>query len=79
MKRIRYWLTSKRQLIAQLQEARDECDTLGDGLVTAWDKQESLTKQLLRLSRERYQERELRLAAEELRDEYLEQLENEEE
>ena len=76
--KLKYWLSSKRKLIAQLQEARDECDTLGDGLVTAWDKQESLTKQLHRLSRERFQERELRLAAEELRDTYLEQLENEE-
>jgi len=77
----------------QLQEAWDESDTLGDALVEAWDaadvwkgyfenkKEEcqSITKQLHRVSRERYQERELRLAAEDRRDVYLAELANEEE
>ena len=68
MKRIRYWLSSKKlqtaklhSLSKQLQEAWDECDTLGDHLVDAWDKQESLTEQLHRVARERDDERGLRL------------------
>ena len=54
-------------------------------MLESWNKAESLTVQLHRVARERYDERELRLdtqlrlAAEELRDVYLEQLENEEE
>ena len=93
MKRIRYWLTSKRLLMAQLhdiqrqlQEAWDDkkyySNLCGDWAAlyreTCLDK-DNMRVQLHRLSRERYQERELRLEAEELRDEYLEQLENEEE
>ena len=73
MQRIRYWLTSKRQLIAQLQEARDARDRLvarlGDCQDQYHDKcadHDSARKQLSRLSRERFQERELRIAAERL-------------
>ena len=92
MKRIRYWLSSKRRQMAklhdlqrQLQEAWDRCDIYEEGLLESWNKADSLTIQLHRVARERDKERELRLdtqlrlAAEELRDVYLEQLENEEE
>ena len=86
MKHIRYWLSSKRLLMAQmhdmqrqLQEAWDKCDELITERALLVQDADYLRNQLSRLSRERYQERELRLAAEELRDEYLEQLENEEE
>ena len=82
MKHIRYWFAKKKLLMAQLkdlsrqlQEAWDECDVLGDYLVDAWDKQESITDQLHRVARERFQERELRQAAEELRDVYLKEAE----
>ena len=86
MQRIRYWLTSKRLLMAQLhdmqrqlQEAWERCDELiTDRALMAQDVDYTRI-QLRRLSRERYQERELRMAAEELRDVYLEQLANEEE
>ena len=86
MQRIKRWLTSKRLLMAQLhdmqrqlQEAWDRCDELiTDRALMAQDVDYTRI-QLRRLSRERFQERELRMAAEELRDTYLEQLENEEE
>jgi len=77
--KLKYWLSSKRKLIAQLQEARDDRDYTKEVMAEVTDMNRSLARQLRRLSRERFQERELRLAAEELRDEYLEQLENEEE
>ena len=84
--KLKYWLTSKRLLMAQLhdmqrqlQEAWERCDELiTDRALMAQDVDYTRV-QLRRLSRERYDERELRLAAEELRDTYLEQLANEEE
>ena len=86
MQRIKRWLTSKRLLMAQLhdiqrqlQEAWDKCDELITERALLVQDADYLRNQLSRLSRERYQERELRLAAEELRDTYLEQLANEEE
>ena len=93
MKRIKRWLTSKRLLMAQLhdlqrqlQEAWDKNAMLdGENALlefaneTLIDSAENLVTQLHRVSRERFQERELRLAAEDLRDTYLEQLANEEE
>ena len=93
MKRIRYWLSSKRRQMAklhdlqrQLQEAWDEKDKYKVALRKSrrqygdlWDSHDGLKDQLHRVARERDKERKLRLAAEELRDVYLEQLENEEE
>ena len=70
MKHIRFYFASKKVQMAQLhdlsrrlQEAWDECDTLGDHLVDSWDKEECLRDQLLLVARERDQEREGRLGA----------------
>ena len=94
MKRMRYWLASKKLQMAQLhdlsrqlQEAWAECDTLGDHLVDSWDREECLREQLHRVARERDNERKLRLEAEDaLLDKHidnnlyhLEYLDNEEE
>ena len=102
---IRYWFTKKKLMLAQLrdlqrqlQEAWDKCDTLITERALLAQDVDHLRNQLNRVARERFQERELRLAAEaklldrytvgdktlaraakELRDEYLEQLANEEE
>ena len=82
MKRMRYWLASKKLLMAQLhdlqrqlQEAWNEKDILEDYYMDEWEKSNSLTDQLHRVARERFQERELRQAAEELRDVYLKEAE----
>ena len=102
MKRIRYYFASKKVQMAQLhdlqrqlQDAWDECDTLGDHLVDSWDREECLREQLHRVARERDQERKKRIDAEMalldrylvaksedpdvVRDRYLENAENEEE
>ena len=86
MQRIRYWLTSKRLLMAQLhdmqrqlQEAWDKCDELITERALLVQDADYLRSQMSRLSRERYQERELRLEAEDRRDVYLAELANEEE
>ena len=54
-------MAQAKVLSKQLQEARDVSNTLGNHLVDAWDKQESLTEQLHRVARERDDERGLRL------------------
>ena len=84
MKHIAGWFRRNNTLMAQakdlqrqLQEAWDAEKALRVMNGELLDTQLSLTSQLHRLSRERFQERELRLAAEELRDTYLEQLEEE--
>ena len=84
--KIKGWLSSKRLLIAQcekaqrqLQEAWEERDGWKAACYSWKDTANSITAQLHRLARERDEERRLRLAAEELREHYLEQLENEEE
>ena len=86
MKGISGWLRRNNLLMAQtkdlyrqLQKAWDKCDTLITERALLAQDVDHLRNQLNRVARERYQERELRLAAEELRDTYLEQLENEEE
>jgi len=87
MKRMRYWLASKKLLMAQmhdlqrqLQEAWNEKDILEDYYMDEWDKSNSLTEQLHRVASERDNERKLRLEAEDrLLDRYLENAENEEE
>jgi len=87
MKRMRYWLASKKLLMAQLhdlqrqlQEAWNEKDILEDYYMDEWEKSNSLTDQLHRVARERDNERKLRLEAEDrLLDRYLENAENEEE
>ena len=91
MKRMRYWFASKKLLMAQmhdlqrqLQEAWDNCVTLGDHLVAAnlysMEQSDYLTDQLHRVARERDNERKLRLETEDrLLDRYLENAENEEE
>ena len=84
MKRMRYWLASKKLLMAQmhdlqrqLQEAWNEKDILEDYYMDEWDKSNSLTDQLHRVARERDQERKKRIDAENaLLDHYLD---NEEE
>ena len=80
MKRIRYWLSSKRRQMAklhdlqrQLQEAWDDVSA-AEGHTQSWvkiyveevAKRDSVLAQLHRVARERDKERELRLAAEEL-------------
>ena len=91
--KIKYWLSGKRRQMAKLgdlqrqlteawrdlkdmREARDAARAVSLELA---EQKHYVTEQLRRVSRERFEERELRLAAEELRDVYLEQLENEEE
>ena len=90
MKHIAGWFRRNNTIMAQakdlgrqLQEAWDECVTLGDHIVAAnlysMEQSDYLTDQLHRVARERDNERKLRLEAEKLRDVYLEQLKNEEE
>ena len=84
MQRIRYWLSSKRRLMAklhdlqrQLQEAWDEGDSWKEGCYEKDKDYGFVVSQLHRVARERDQEREKRLAAEDaLLDMYLD---NEEE
>ena len=79
MKRMRYWLASKKLLMAQmhdlqrqLQEAWNEKDLLAEYYVEEWEKSNSLTEQLHRVARERDQERKKRIDAEvALLDRYL--------
>ena len=73
MKRIRYWFTRRKLLMAQavdlqrqLQEAWDKCDTLITERALMAQDVAHLRNQLNRVARERYQERELRLEAEKL-------------
>jgi len=80
--KLKYWLSSKRKLDdlrTQLQEARDSKDMAHAISVDLAVSNNHLREQLRRVSRERFQERELRLAAEERRDVYLAELANEEE
>ena len=72
MKRIRYWFTSKRLLLAQmhdlqrqLQEAWDRCDELITDRALMAQENDYITDQLHRVARERDNEREKRLKAEE--------------
>ena len=64
--KLRYWLSSKRLLIAQLQEARDDVEFLNKEYHILHETTTSYLSQLHRVARERDKERELRLAAEEL-------------
>jgi len=93
MNKLRYYFASRKLLKAQavdlqrqLQEAWDDVERKAAALRKVLAQKESLqgdydylTTQLHRLARERDEERRLRLAAEELREHYLEQVENEEE
>jgi len=79
MKRIQYLqrqLTEAWRDLEDMREARDVARAVSLELA---EQKHYVTEQLRRVSRERFEERELRLAAEELRDVYLAQLENEEE
>ena len=79
MKRIQYLqrqLTEAWRDLEDMREARDVARAVSLELA---EQKHYVTEQLRRVSRERFEERELRLAAEELRDTYLEQLANEEE
>ena len=87
MKRMRYWLASKKLLMAQLhdlqrqlQEAWNVSAAFEEGYNERGKAYNNLTDQLHRVARERDQERKLRLEAEDrLLDRYLENAENEEE
>ena len=93
MKRMRYWLSSKKVQMAQLHDLRRQLqeawDARGDLEMHLDDCQlnyyakcadyDGMIDQLHRVARERDNERKLRLAAEKLRDTYLEGLDNEEE
>ena len=77
MKRIQYLqrqLTEAWRDLEDMREARDVARAVSLELA---EQKHYVTEQLRRVSRERFEERELRLAAEELRDTYLEQLEEE--
>ena len=86
MRHMRYWLSSKRRQMAklhdlqrQLQEAWDEGDSWKEAYTEECIDFDYIVGQLHRVARERDKERELRLAAEDRRDVYLEELANEEE
>ena len=94
MKRIRYWLTSKRLLMAQAEDLhrqlteawfdvadmREARDAARAVSLEMAETKHYLTEQLHRVARERDRERKLRLEAEDrLLDRYLENAENEEE
>ena len=86
--RIRFYFASKKVQMAQLhdlsrqlQEAWDEQERLDKAfdwsavkVAECREERDYLQDQLHRVARERFQERELRQAAEKLRDVYLEQL-----
>ena len=93
MKHLRHWLSSKRRQMAQaedlqrqlteawrdLEDMREARDVARAVSLELAEQKHYVTEQLRRVSRERFEERELRLAAEDRRDVYLEQLANEEE
>ena len=78
MKRIRYWLASKKLQMAQLhdlqrqwQEMRDERDKWESSCYAYYDKAAGLLEQLHRVARERDQERKKRIDAEMLTMEFI--------
>ena len=86
MNKLFYYFASKKLLMAQAkdlqrqwQEMREERDLALAVNATISDGRTYLIARLHEVTRERDNERKLRLEAEKLRDVYLEQLENEEE